>query len=351
MALALQAWSAFYAAFFSSLLALLALGMALALQRSRAIVAQVVRRHPLAIAGGAALGAMLVAPLALAYLEVADVVGLRPYETVERALPTWRSWVYTGRNSVLYEGINSRAYFDFATAQGQHSNGVGFLTSVLCLIGLVRERSRPVVGVVLGTMVAAIVLSTKLWGEVALWKVVYDLVPGAGGIRYVARVGQFLVIPAAIGMAYLLSGWRGWMRVAAALIAVFCMAEQLQSLSGEPEAAFQGVVERIGAEVDPDSQAFLLVTEADRRPTRGGGRPRLTQIVAMWVGLRTGVPTVNGFYGNQPPDWGLGNVDLVTTGDRDRIGRAFERWVGDRHLDPDRLQLLAVPVEWVRRAR
>ena len=353
-ALVLQSWSGFYTAFFTMFLLGLASLVGSCFHDSRQRLIEVMTQHKTTMLLAAAVSLAAVLPLATAHLGAAQEVGWRSYATVERALPTWQSWVFTGRSNLLYRDLNTSDVFDLPSAPGQHSNGVGMLTLVVCLVGLLKERRRPVVRTLLITTLAAVLLSTKLWGNFALWEFIHAFLPGAGAVRYVARIGMFLVIPAGVGLASFLAVPRdGWRWVAAGIIATACLSEQLHGLRSHDDEEYQGVVQRIAAEIEPGSDAFFLTTTVT--PTRAQRErrtnPKMAHILGMWIGIEAGMPTVNGRYGNMPPGWELENVEPSTESEERTLDRNLERWMRLHHLTPRQIDRLAVPPSWLEPAR
>jgi hypothetical protein len=53
-------------------------------------------------------------------------------------------------------------------------------------------------------------------------------------------------------------------------------------------------------------------------------------IFAMWAELKSGVPTLNGYSGQVPPAWPLGDVSVAGPPDRERLVAAIRDWMG-RH--------------------
>jgi hypothetical protein len=64
---------------------------------------------------------------------------------------------------------------------------------------------------------------------------------------------------------------------------------------------------------------------------------------AMWVQLRTGVPTVNGYSGNQPPGWPFVNMSMVTEEEERTVTVALTRWLRSHRVDPRRVSWVRVP--------
>ena len=344
-----QAWSAYYPAFFAIFLLGLAGLISLFISRARSLLLGLLRSHPLSCGLALVLSVAAIWPMASAHLAATELVGWRSYGAVFRGLPTWQSWVFTGKNSWLYSSLSDLDLFTFRSGVNQHTNGIGFLTTALCLAGLLLERKRTIVQIVLATSLVAMLLSTRFLGDHTLWRPIYDLVPGARAIRFVARMGFFLPLPAGIGLAcFLRRGSRGVHRWIVILLALACIAEQLHRLPGSSEARYRSEVARIAAGVDPDCEAFFLITHAAGVPgdSRFSRRHRrVIQIMAMWAGIEAGKPTINGFYGKGPRRWRLSDIDVADEREALALERRLDHWIQAKGLKADRVDRVNVLAE------
>src|SRR4029077_8722035 len=68
------------------------------------------------------------------------------------------------------------------------------------------------------------------------------------------------------------------------------------------------------------------------------------QIDAMWASLESGVPTLNGYSGNQPPGWGLGDTSLYSEQPDPLRAAAIDEWVEWSGLDRSRVCWLRLVV-------
>ncbi|MFT5155133.1 MAG: hypothetical protein ACI841_005143 [Planctomycetota bacterium] len=301
-----QAWSAFYPAFFFAIVSVAACAAALLVRDARGAVIALLRSQVVALGIGLAVTAAALIPLATHHLDAAQNAGLREWPEVARALPTWASWLYTGSDHWLYGALAQVEAFRFTSAQSQHANGAGWVTTLLALTAFWRMRHVPVLRVMGLTTLLCVVVTTR-WGEAgSLWQIAYDHVPGAGAMRYLARLGNFLVIPAGIGVALCIDRLRerrGW-PVAIAL-AVICVVEQGHTQSSRDEQQYRGYIDRVASAVPSDAPAFLLtvVGGTPSNPRIADSYRRQVHLVAMWAAWEIGVPTVNGFYGLDPKGW------------------------------------------------
>jgi hypothetical protein len=187
---------------------------------------------------------------------------------------------------------------------------------------------------------AALVLATAtalvfLPGSLVLWEYVYSFVPGGAVIRVSARVALLMLIPLSVGFAKFWdwfvnhAGWRY-----ATPLGVFCMLEQ-----GIWTTSFdkQGARERIQTvaswvECDGKPRAFFY---SSHRP----GFPNWNDHVdAMWAGLATDVPTVNGYSSSVPPEWRpLYESAIREEWEENRVRESLRRWTRTTGIPPEEI--------------
>lgn len=346
LSLGSQAWSTFYPTFFLALVLLTATLVALTLPESRARLLRLLRAHAVTVASCALLCGLGLLPLARAHLAAAGELGQRQWEEVALSLPSWGSWLYPGLRNLVYGALADSDLFEFTTAPSQHSNGVGFLTMLLALGGFWLGRRRTSVRIAVATVAVLVLVTTRL-GDVCAWRWIYDALPGARAIRYVARIGIYVPLAAGLGLALALEGIgrrRPWLAV---LLGGLCLVEQLHDLPGKNEAEYTKAVLHAAAQVDPDCDAFFLTTRALPGAAYPAVRPRLTQVFAMWVGLEARKPTLNGFYGNEPPGWELEDVDPPGRPAELQLQKQVQAWIRRQRVDGRRIDHVAVPREWL----
>jgi hypothetical protein len=186
----------------------------------------------------------------------------------------------------------------------------------------------------LGAMVlAGVVLGGSLClftGEINWWLYVKDWVPGSRAIRAVARGLLLAMIPAALGLACFFE-WvreRPRYRVAACALALFCMVEQGGSTPSYDKFTKRSDTARLAGRIDPRCQAFYY------SPANPSNRINDYHLDAMWAGIETGIPTINGYPGLTPPGWlPLGEAAVNQKADLDRLGPALWRWARLHGLD------------------
>jgi len=170
----------------------------------------------------------------------------------------------------------------------------------------------------------ALILATALFyaigmkyvGDSSPWQLVYRFVPGADGLRAIARYVLVLTLPISIMLAVV---------VHRALQRISAHSSEL-SRRGLTAALFAvvalGIVEQFGrapsfSASEERSRLQMLATSlpsncgvfyAAAAPGRAPGKHE-DQIDAMLISVMRGVPTVNGYAGHVPPGWSLREVD------------------------------------------
>lgn len=343
-----QFHAAFYPFYFFGLALLAAALWTVLIPSLRRAAWRTVRANALAIAVCGTLAALAIAPLAQRYLGTAEDVGLRSYDATK--ITQYFSWSLMGRSSWLYGWLDDRPRFA-PWSWSIHQNGLGFVTVLLAAIGLWLERRRTLVVLLVLTTATLFVATLRLHDDVSLWRWVRVAVPGGEGLRAVARIGNLLVFPVAIGLAFAIDrlatrkAW--WIVVPLALV---CVLEQVHRDRSFDRGLLDWRVARIAAQLPPGCRAFFLASS-------GGGRSDVdVHDDAMWVALATGVPTVNGRSGNVPPGWGLADAHVASPEERTALVQRLDGWLASRGVDPQQVCRIEVDrtrerAEWLDRVR
>jgi hypothetical protein len=340
-----QLYTGFYFGWFF-LLALVLTGLWVAMVPSfRSMAAPVFRHRWRALLAAGALGVIATLPLWLHYREAALIVGMREWPVVERLLPQPQSWIYLGPFSWLYRWQYGLAPFRVLVLDQEHRLGIGLVTMLVAGIGLYRGRREP--GTKLLVLVCAtlvLCVTTVPIGE-WLWRLVFEAVPGAAAIRAVARIGILMLIPVGLGAAYFVDR----VRPRAALLALALGAsvlEQAQTTPSYDKLAVRRDVQALASQIGAHCDAFLFTPLAGAEWERSGFEDGKHQLDAMWAGLLTGIPTLNGLSGNVPPGWDFAQVTIRTDAGEERIGRALGDWCRRWDLDATRVCRIRSQVDW-----
>jgi hypothetical protein len=186
-------------------------------------------------------------------------------------------------------------------------------------------------------MLALVILATTAfyaigmrYGDFSPWRLVYLTVPGADGLRGVARYVLLLALPMAIVFSVVIdrvmhritsissSAARYRLGVVAAAIVAFGLLEQFGAGSTVSRSAQLSRLERLASALPAHCSSFYAAPHPLRRPVKYE-----YQIDAMLISAMRRVPTLNGYSGHVPPGWALREVEAEDY--EDRIARWIRR--------------------------
>lgn len=327
-ALVAQAYAAYYPAFFLMLILFVAGAWSLAFAHYRRLLWAAVRRHYALIGTAFVASALMLWPMASHYMQAYREVGPRSFAKISTMVPPLHAWILVGRANWIYGKLSDATSVQLYSTSSQSSNGVGFLTIALSLAGLIAERKRRSVRLLLVVSISLVLVTSKYAGGATPWTYVYGLMPGADALRAVGRIGMFSLVPFSIGIAFLaqrlLDRRRYWLLGLATLI---CVVEQASVIRSYDKLEMRERISRISALLPASCNAFYL-TGAGSEIGRSG------HVEAMWVELVTGKPTVNGHSGNYPPGWDLKDIQMRNDRDNARSQKALDRWLRAHGLRP-----------------
>ena len=166
VSLAVQFYASFYLGWFLALTLGLAGLWALVLADYRPVLVAVVRDQWPAIAVAAALSSLAIFPLLSHYLEVARQVGMRTEFEIRIGMPHWTAWVYEGPDSWILGWLPNLTTFKFLQLEQAHRMGIGFVTPLVCAVGLAQRWREPMVRLIALTMISLLIAITRFEREI-----------------------------------------------------------------------------------------------------------------------------------------------------------------------------------------
>jgi hypothetical protein len=326
---ALQVWSGLYHAISLALALIVAFAVSMAGPSGRAAVLRMAREHAGAIALASAVSAALIAPWAIHSFAASQEVGPRPYDEVATMIPRPWSWFYLGPHSIAHGWMSRLPLFDAGPGEAELRVGMGWLTTALGVAGLWFGRRRRATALIAWTAGVLVVATTSFFG-LAPWKLVYLYLPGGGAIRAVGRVSLLVCLAVAVGVTIIVNAVasrRTWGLAAGCALGAAVLLEQVQRVPTFDSAVARQDVLTLARAVAPGCQAFLFT------PVRGEDPPWKYQLDAMWAGIETGLPTVNGYCGNFPPEWNLYDANIWAPEDEWDVVYGLQRWSRASFLD------------------
>lgn len=271
------------------------------------------------VAAVASVFAVGVLPFLALYLPKARMTGMHPFAEVLSYTVQPLDLIHVGDGNVLLARLDAllNGYFrPELPSYSEHTTGLTLLLLVVFVLACASLCARGQASHRLERLLAATAVLTWLLtlriGNWSAWVAVFDLVPGAAGLRVVVRYQLFLAAPViAVATAYLARQGAQAPRPLAAILALVLVAEQitvrqpvaldrpaelarLRSIPAPPPSCHSFFVSRARANVD-------LSPEVDAVYSHNVDGMLLSE----WFRL----PTLNGFGTFEPPDWNFVGPD------------------------------------------
>ncbi len=329
-----QFWGGFYVGYFAALIAAVALALGLGLRAHRASILEKLRVRAASICMAGIASIAVLSPLVLRYLAASAHSWKFGVGAGEKRLPRLASYLFVGPDSVVYGWMANWPVFRNLPEAHEQAIGLGLVTTAVLLYVAWQRRHHPVTRFTCILIAILFVALTWFPFEIRLWRLWYYSVPGLAAIRAVSRIGLFLLIPAAIALAWWVHS-RGTLFSArvALLVALACCLEQGIAAPAFDKHAWQCRLERIAAEVDRDSQAFYLLGT-------GSGTDNLD---ALLVSQRIGIPTINFYSGRIPKVWTLSRFQHHPATQTSEIEEELIRYLETQKVSPESVQVLRQP--------
>jgi hypothetical protein len=317
-----QTWAAGYLGVFLVLGIAVACLAALVIRDTRPRLVTLLRRDFPMLALGAIVYAAALFPLVTATLPHRALL-TRSWAEVATYLPTPASFVFPHGRSLLYGWLHDTlATWVNNPSESQLFSGLAALVAPFGLWLLARHEQRqgqPVFDVRMARLLifAWLALTLLVIGDRAghsLWWLPWHL-PGASGIRAIGRLEILILLTASLALG-LVATWieerLGHGRLLVVALTIFVVLESavdnryLFSVAAHERriAKVEAILRR-----HPENPCPAFFYES------AGGNAWAAHVDAMWVSLRTNVPTLNGWAGAEPPGWNFRETSSVKTED------------------------------------
>ena len=351
-----QLYSSFYYGWFLCFALVLAALWSLLLPGMRQRFLLVLRANARALGVTAVLSALALAPLMIHYLGAEQQLGARSFALVDNMLPRMQSWAYFGEGSWLYGWLTSYEPFRGLPLEHEQQLGLGVATALLAACGLWPSRRRRSVQFTILVPATMALLATRWPGGFTLWRAVFLLVPGADALRAVSRIGIAILFPAALGVALLVDAISRSRRIPPSraairirkrdrrlralivlVIIVVILAEQVGKPRSFDKRDGRARVARVASTIGVSCDSFLYTTIG------GDDDPWNYQLDAMWASMNRGIPTINGYSGNEPPGWFFYDIRVHTAAQDSVVRGVLAQWEARWKLDPSRICRVRTP--------
>jgi len=205
------------------------------------------------------------------------------------------------------------------------------LTVVAAMPATRLDRTTRLLCVSAGVLSLAVLLVPYRFGTFSPWRSWFGGVPGFAVVRDPKRIiyvfELFVVLVAARLVSRLRTRSLSGIALGVGLAAMLVLDRNPVVYEyHRPTATFAWWVERDVA-IDPACRAFYIEPASATYASRPHAASTLHALDAMFIALRTGVPTLNGYSAWEPAGWGL--ADPREPGYRD----AVRGWIDDHHLE------------------
>ena len=307
-------------------------GLGLLFDEGRARIWFILKSHPFAIALLSLVSLTILLPIGIRYLGTAQEFGGRSFEEAVTMIPQVRSWFHFGPYSWWYGATDKWPLFQSIPMSHEQRVGYGLVTTGLCVAGLWFARTDRALRFLGLVLVLGLACST-LWGNYpdgfTVWKYIWAYFPGAKAIRGVSRVALLYLIGVSLFTAVALDRLRSKGAKLALLafpLGLLTVLEQGETTASFSKAAMRADFKDISDAIPPDCQAFLF------SPVDGYGPAWKYQLDAMMVSLDRNIPTLNGYSGQSPANWALGDPGIHSAMDEPRLTQAAQQWIAFRKL-------------------
>ena len=340
----LQLYSGFYHGWFLGFCLVIGFLWSLSSRQIRARYWLLLREDWLWIAGLGLVSAVALLPLARHYQFAAGSVGVRRFDDVVSMIPPLQAWFHLGTWNLLYSWLFQIKLFKIIPLEHEQRIGIGIVSFGLVILGIylgVRRTQKQVALKVLFLTFATLFVVFLQFNGYTLFRYIFSWFPGASGLRGFCRVGVFLLLSHAIALVLALDWVRKWSKQGLVVaLSLFCMTEQVVSTVSFNWRGYRRQFETVKQAIGPRCGYFLYSPILGPDSFPGVWK---YQIDAMWAQLESGVPTLNGYSGNMPPGWAMGDNLIRRSFDDARIQSAVHWWIKKNSLIPGEYCLIRIP--------
>ncbi|MEQ9006771.1 MAG: hypothetical protein RLP12_02730, partial [Ekhidna sp.] len=254
------------------------------------------------------------------YFKAKLVLGGRSYSSVDTMIPRISSWFSVPPGSLWssWLGWVSR---DLPMPHEHHLfagltlivlTGLSLYT-ILQLKSILSIEKYQLIKICLIIFIIIFCLSLRLPFGLSLWRIIYEVVPGASVIRAVTRIWTiayfYLFIAVLLNADSLLKALVNSKYLRLLIVSVICLISvSEQIVLNQPNYEKAPWIEEV-AELRDLMQNNCDVAYVSLNPARPFWADQLT---AMWAGIEANVPVVNGYSGNEPPNYGTTTEPMDT---------------------------------------
>jgi hypothetical protein len=247
-------------------------------------------------------------PFLMVYLPIAHQTGMRRLWEALYYTPTILNLFNLGDTNLIWGRLLS--YFNLPNGEFLVGYPFVFLTLLIAAIAAsIKDNHQHTLNFyrpLAYAIIASILVSILIFHKISLWYFVWQLFPGAKGLRVVCRYWIFLFFPMNILLAYYLSErmrWSpAWMYI---LIPSILLLEQINTaaMCNLDVKVEQGFINSIGTAPSQCQVFFVTNTRHQENKNDTTLSDILSNMDAIVISEFTGRKSINGISSYSPPDW------------------------------------------------
>ncbi len=257
---------------------------------------------------------ILLVPLVMLYLPTASLNGLRSWDEIVKCSPWPCDIVNVGEHNFIFGSLFKADMLAKIRDKYEYHIDQGWSIAFIVVLGFLlvqyrkhydryvrHDNSSTVVKALIMSLLFAPLLIVDIHGY-SLWYIVYKLMPGAGSLRMIARWWFFLLLPASILLAFLLSHYKFKSRHSMAVIAVLVWLTNINCIKTTRSKYFD---QELLACVPPPPPKAKIIGMYTTGKINDKFFDTNYQLDAWQIADHYGVKTINGYSGLFPPSFKL----------------------------------------------
>ena len=336
-----QLLTAFYPGWLFLFWSILCLGLSLCFSNIRTFICGVWnrKRGPLLWAMGMTILGLI--PFGVIYGPAYLMVGGKPYTEVQMMTPNLWTYLWMGPRHAWWGWLWDRIpALQLLPVEGEMRMGFGLALSLLVVVaffamtGMLFKKQwmdwesdkapRYSIGAAAFFGTAIFCLLAFDYDGFSPWKWIYEYVPGASAVRALGRWSVVLALPLSILFSAFMDwswGKMGFIKelkiqwIGKGLVVFFALCVLYEQTAFPPTPGFSkhselARLERLSEKLPSNAGPFYVTVKPGLMTGSYGGPLSATdvQIDAMLISAVRGIPTLNGYSGANPPQWGLYKV-------------------------------------------
>jgi hypothetical protein len=264
------------------------------------------------------VGIVTLIPFFLIYYPILRQKGWRPFAEVEGMIPRPLSFLWMGEGHPWWGFIKDILPIYQLHFHWEHRIGIGLIAMltiaiffILTVIKIIKNKDKSFnVAIAITFMTSSIIfllLGISI-GGFTFWSYIYEYVLGAKGIRAVSRYVLIILLPITTAIVMLISAKPKIGTSLSSILTLLFFLIMVEQGGGRAEGferqSFEVRLSEVIKELKNKNCNSFYITA----PPESKRWHMAYNTDAILISISTGIPTLNGYSGQEPEGWALGNV-------------------------------------------